>query len=223
VIIEFGSLSSDFLLCVFLTRGVVFLAFVLVSQSVKEVLQSLVDDNLVQMDKIGSSNCRCSGLLFPIDHLVMPLFNVACAAWPDWVVSLLELPFPEGCDRKFLFNIVMGGTVYSNNPSLLTLRHPIIRGLTDMCVPNEPYKLLQMQNRLDGAAEAQAASEKQLAELQSAIAAERAARPESVNSSFFSVVVVSNLSYRFPVFLGSTQRGTWSIGLCEENVNRAAR
>jgi hypothetical protein len=37
-----------------------------------------------------------------------------------------------------------------------------------------------MQNRLDGAAEAQAASEKQLAELHSAIAAERAARPESV-------------------------------------------
>ncbi|KAH9992591.1 meiotic nuclear division protein 1 [Russula vinacea] len=36
-----------------------------------------------------------------------------------------------------------------------------------------------MQNRLDGAAEAQAASEKQLAELHSAIAAERAARPES--------------------------------------------
>ncbi|CAE6441303.1 unnamed protein product [Rhizoctonia solani] len=28
----------------------------IVSQSVKEVLQSLVDDNLVQMDKIGSSN-----------------------------------------------------------------------------------------------------------------------------------------------------------------------
>ncbi len=29
-----------------------------VSQSVKEVLQSLVDDGLVQMDKIGSSNCE---------------------------------------------------------------------------------------------------------------------------------------------------------------------
>jgi hypothetical protein len=40
-----------------------------------------------------------------------------------------------------------------------------------------------MQNRLDGAAEAQAASEKQLAELHSAIAAERTARPESVNFS----------------------------------------
>jgi len=37
-----------------------------------------------------------------------------------------------------------------------------------------------MQNRLDGAAEARAASEKQLAELQLAISAERAARPESV-------------------------------------------
>jgi hypothetical protein len=29
-----------------------------VSQSVKEVLQSLVDDGLVQYDKIGASNCR---------------------------------------------------------------------------------------------------------------------------------------------------------------------
>jgi hypothetical protein len=46
-----------------------------------------------------------------------------------------------------------------------------------------------MQNRLDGAAEAQAASEKQLAELKSAIAAERAARPESVNPHLsFSIV-----------------------------------
>ena len=31
-----------------------------VSQSVKEVLQSLVDDGLVNMDKIGSSNCTTS-------------------------------------------------------------------------------------------------------------------------------------------------------------------
>ncbi|KAI0276616.1 Mnd1 family-domain-containing protein [Russula aff. rugulosa BPL654] len=82
----------------------------IVSQSVKEVLQSLVDDNLVQMDKIGSSNCR-------------------------W----------------------------------LRLSSPSIT----------PSHIFNMQNRLDGAAEAQAASEKQLAELHSAIAAERAARPES--------------------------------------------
>jgi hypothetical protein len=41
-----------------------------------------------------------------------------------------------------------------------------------------------MQNRLDTVAEAQAASEKQLADVQSAIAAELAARPESVNFSF---------------------------------------
>ena len=31
-----------------------------VSQSVKEVVQSLVDDGLVQYDKIGSSNCTYS-------------------------------------------------------------------------------------------------------------------------------------------------------------------
>ena len=49
-----------------------------------------------------------------------------------------------------------------------------------------------MRNRLDGAAEAQAASEKQLAVLRSAIAAERAARPESVN-----VLSLSFLRRRF--------------------------
>ncbi|KAI0254123.1 Mnd1 family-domain-containing protein [Lactifluus subvellereus] len=76
----------------------------IVSQSVKEVLQSLVDDNLVQSDKIGSSNFFWS--------------------------------FPSQ------------------------------RGAI-------------MQNRLDAAREARAASEKQLAELQTTIAAERVARPES--------------------------------------------
>lgn len=40
-----------------------------------------------------------------------------------------------------------------------------------------------MQNRLDAAREARAASERQLAEIQAAIAAERAARPESVRSA----------------------------------------
>jgi hypothetical protein len=41
-----------------------------------------------------------------------------------------------------------------------------------------------MKNRLDAAREAREASEKQLTELQTAIAAERAARPESVNVAF---------------------------------------
>jgi len=55
-----------------------------------------------------------------------------------------------------------------------------------------------MQNRLDGAAEAQAISEKQLAELHSAIAAERAARPESVNLLYlFYVMFFSLLSSPF--------------------------
>jgi hypothetical protein len=56
----------------FLTRVFMFL----VSQSVKEVLQSLVDDNLVQMDKIGSSNCRWFRLSSPS---INPghIFNVA--------------------------------------------------------------------------------------------------------------------------------------------------
>jgi hypothetical protein len=39
-----------------------------------------------------------------------------------------------------------------------------------------------MKTRLDAARESRAASEKQLAELQSAIAAERATRPESVRA-----------------------------------------
>jgi len=92
----------------------------IVSQSVKEVLQSLVDDNLVQSDKIGSSNFFWS---FPSQR----------------------------------------GTI--------------------------------MQNRLDGVSEARAASEKQLAEVQLAISAERAARPESVNEkkkfpSFLSCLLI---------------------------------
>jgi hypothetical protein len=77
-----------------------------------------------------------------------------------------------------------------------------------------------MQNRLDGAAEAQAASEKQLAELHSAIAAERAARPESVKFQTFIINFFLFLFYRrFFLNIGSTQRGSESIGFCEENVN----
>lgn len=42
-----------------------------VSQTVKEVLQSLVDDGLVQADKIGSSNCAYlhSSGLFYVDYV----------------------------------------------------------------------------------------------------------------------------------------------------------
>jgi hypothetical protein len=60
-----------------------------------------------------------------------------------------------------------------------------------------------MQNRLDGAAEAQAASEKQLADLHSAIAAERAARPESVNFQsyllyfFFYIYILFSFAFFF--------------------------
>ena len=54
---------GDYLQYLFLAIGSVHVAlhneaFFPVSQSVKEVLQSLVDDNLVQADKIGSSNCK---------------------------------------------------------------------------------------------------------------------------------------------------------------------
>ena len=85
-----------------------------------------------------------------------------------------------------------------------------------------------MQNRLDGAAEAQAASEKQLAELHSAIAAERVARPESVSPCvpfFFQPVLFTYTLCLFflAVFLGEAWRGTGSAGFREESVYRAAR
>ena len=91
-----------------------------------------------------------------------------------------------------------------------------------------------MQNRLDGAAEAQAASEKQLAELHSAIAAERVARPESVSPlrSFFFFLSTDHLWGSFYIhfmfiffspFLGEARRGTRSAGFREESIYRAAR
>jgi hypothetical protein len=88
-----------------------------------------------------------------------------------------------------------------------------------------------MQNRLDGAAEAQAASEKQLAELHSAIAAERAARPESVNFSYsFSVYLwffYMSVSHRFRInavrhWLDWLLRGKRSLS-CKVNSRRTAR
>jgi hypothetical protein len=93
-----------------------FIFFFLVAQSVKEVLQSLVDDNLVQTDKIGSSNCKVIfSLLSPRTPafflsqkltvvLVMihyaHVFSLCSRAHASLACSLLELPFPEGCDRE---------------------------------------------------------------------------------------------------------------------------
>ena len=97
-----------------------------VSQSVKEVLQSLVDDNLVQIDKIGSSNCRCSDLLCII---ILVMFNsmFACAHVPAGPGSLLELPFSEGRNRMFLF-IVMRGRLPFDPPRAnrhVTINHKL--------------------------------------------------------------------------------------------------
>lgn len=44
-----------------------------VSQSVKDVLQSLVDDGLVQADKIGSSNCE-SHTSFQLAHINVEMY-----------------------------------------------------------------------------------------------------------------------------------------------------
>lgn len=58
-----------------------------VSQSVKEVIQSLVDDGLVNSDKIGSSNCASSHL-----HV--------CALLNIYAPSLLEFSLPTRIPRK---------------------------------------------------------------------------------------------------------------------------
>jgi hypothetical protein len=72
-----------------------------------------------------------------------------------------------------------------------------------------------MQNRLDAAREARAASEKQLAELQTAIAAERAARPESVSFS-----VLPPLFFPFILtYAGSTRYGTGPTFHGKEDAN----
>jgi len=82
-----------------------------VVQSVKEVLQSLVDDNLVQSDKIGSSNCTvCSPVILP-NHFYSDLWgglhpNALAVFWNfpsqrgavvSHVVSTLSVP-PAAAD-----------------------------------------------------------------------------------------------------------------------------
>src|SRR6267154_4239744 len=112
-----------------------FFCFVIVSQSVKEVLQSLVDDNLVQMDKIGSSNCRCaSGFALSINH-PWSYFQTSCACRRPVLGSLLELPFSEGCDREFLCHChAAGGYIYNNplTPLALTPLALTLRELTEI-------------------------------------------------------------------------------------------
>jgi hypothetical protein len=71
-----------------------------VSQSVKEVLQSLVDDNLVQMDKIGSSNCTVSHRPNRQSSSYTRLFCIRTRLRPPHIHSLLELPFSERRDRE---------------------------------------------------------------------------------------------------------------------------
>ena len=58
----------------------------LVSQSVKEVLQSLVDDGLVQGDKIGSSNCELTivSLYAPSFYLLRQFFGVSLLNKEPW-------------------------------------------------------------------------------------------------------------------------------------------
>jgi hypothetical protein len=46
-----------------------------VSQTVKDVLQTLVDDNLVELDKIGISNCeRNHDITLKVTHLLFVVY-----------------------------------------------------------------------------------------------------------------------------------------------------
>ena len=64
-----------------------------VVQSVKEVLQSLVDDNLVQSDKIGSSNCTvCSPVILP-NHF---LFRLMGGLHPNALAVFWSFPSQRG-------------------------------------------------------------------------------------------------------------------------------
>ena len=88
----------------------------------------------------------------------------------------------------------------------------------------------QMQNRLDAAREARAASEQQLTELQAAITTERAARPESVRFLFF--FFTAHLGLAMVLFItpsagqrlkitGSTCGGTGTPCCHDEGASRA--
>lgn len=60
-----------------------------VSQTVKDVVQTLVDDNLVELDKIGISNCEW------IYYVILEIISLA-------VRSLLEFPErPRLCRTHF--------------------------------------------------------------------------------------------------------------------------
>ena len=108
-------------------------------------------------------------------------------------VSLLELPFSERCDREFFVGSIYLSKSLSRTRWLYCLHPPPKKKKNPQnpkqhtIIPHTPYaaggsgvRSSQMQNRLDTTAEAQAASKKQLADVQSAIAAELAARPKSV-------------------------------------------
>ena len=85
-----------------------------------------------------------------------------------------------------------------------------------------------MQNRLDAAREARAASERQLAEVQAAIATERAARPESVRLYPLRFFVLSfivrghHAVAHMPPMIGSTCDGTGTPRCDDEGASRAA-
>lgn len=89
-----------------------------------------------------------------------------------------------------------------------------------------------MQNRLDAAREARAASERQLAEVQAAIAAERAARPESVRSAriflnicgflLTTVILSAGRTTLHAVIIGTTHGGTDTPRGHDEGASRAA-
>ena len=138
------------------------------------------------MDKIGSSNCTCT--FFRVPARWAWLLQVPVAHSSD----ATDTPFTDAISPSF-------PAVFWSFPSQrgaivsCRLAIPQLRGRIKSKIKTDCY-YQQMQNRLDAAREARAASERQLAEVQAAIAAERAARPESVRLHSLRFFVLSLLS-----------------------------
>lgn len=124
-----------------------------VTQTVKEVLQSLVDDGLVQADKIGSSNCSQAVRLCPSQSSLMSTLIVL-------TISLLELSLSEW----------RGGWFATYEP------------LSGKQMSMHAYHFMQLSNRLQTAKELQTDLRKQLQEVLETIQAEKEARSETVKS-----------------------------------------
>ncbi|OBZ68021.1 Meiotic nuclear division protein 1 [Grifola frondosa] len=154
-----------------------------VSQSVKEVLQSLVDDGLVQSDKIGSSNCEST---------------IRCT----WGYIFLEFSLSAGryCSSRVLPLRLLAETLIDVQPARHRHRKP----------SSSPYKLSELRSAIEAekasrvdsadraaALEQLAASKKELAELGKELAAYGACDPAKVEEKKRGVVLAKEAAVRW--------------------------